>query len=84
MIEENVEPKKVKDFSYQDFSEEDQKDFFVRGLDDDNMVIPPLAGLDDSFHEDMFNFGDAEDLPDSDRETICRQRKVSRKNCFDI
>lgn len=73
----------IKDFTYQNFSEDDEKDFYIRTIDEE-MLITPFPGLDEGFTEDMRNIGDEEDLPDSDRTMACQTKKISRSDCFDF
>lgn len=83
---ENIEPRKtiVKDYTYQNFVEDDDHDFEIKGLRDETL-IDPIPGLDDrhEFEEEMYNFGDEEDLPYSDRALDCQARGISYKKCFD-
>lgn len=74
---------KIKDYRYQNFTPQDEEDFEIKTIDDERL-IDTAPGLDDEqeFQKDMFNFGDFEDLPDSDRETICRGRGISRQTCL--
>ena len=73
----------VKDFSNEPFFDDDGQDFEVKTIKEERL-IDPLPELDDTitFREDMYNFGDEEDLPDSDRETACRTQGISRSKCF--
>ena len=64
----------VKDFSNEPFFDDDGQDFEVKTIKEERL-IDPLPELDD-------NFGDEEDLPDSDRETECRTQGISRSKCF--
>lgn len=52
------------------YSDIDMQDFSVRPLDEMRLIDSHL-GLDDEceFEKNMFNFGDYEDLPPSDRAT---------------
>ncbi len=58
----------IKDYSKQKYVEIDDKDFVVRPLKQ-MRLIDAASGLDDEceFEKNMYNFGDEEDLPDSDR-----------------
>lgn len=73
---------KIKDYTYQDFQETDEKDFRVKTLADERL-IDSVPGLDETFEEDMFNFGDQDDLPDSDRILDCRAKGLDYDTCFD-
>lgn len=58
----------VKDYTNQRYTDIDDKDFIVKPLKQ-MRLIDSIYGLDDEceFEKNMFNFGDDEDLPDSDR-----------------
>ena len=73
----------IKDFSYQDYQEDDEKDFEIRTIKNEKL-INTLPERDDelSFNRDMYNFGDAEDLPDSDRLMACQAQKINRGECL--
>ena len=73
----------VKAFSNAPFFDDDGQDFEVKTIKEERL-IDPLPELDDTitFREDMYNFGDEEDHPDSDRETECRTQGISRSKCF--
>lgn len=71
----------VKDLSHQHYQEEDDKDFDVKTIKSERL-IDSVPGLDEEFDRDMYNFGDEEDLPDSDREAGCKDAGISRKHCF--
>ncbi|MBQ8870833.1 MAG: hypothetical protein IJ019_05605 [Alphaproteobacteria bacterium] len=47
-------------------------DFHILGIDDDTIIDLQNGGLDDieSFNCSMYNFGDMDDLPDSDKQMI--------------
>lgn len=47
-------------------------DFHVLGIDDDTLIDLKNGGLDDieEFNCSMYNFGDMDDLPDSDKQMI--------------
>lgn len=66
-------------------NEDDDKDFNVKTIRDEKLV-DSIPGLDDEqeFEEEMYNFGDQDDLPDSDREMECQTKGINRKKCFDI
>ncbi len=68
---------KIKDMSYMDYQEDDEKDFHVKTIDDETLITPN-SGLDDEeeFICNMHNFGDSEDLPNSDRAMM-----TSRQRC---
>lgn len=72
---------KVKDFSYLKYQDVDDKDFQVKTIEDERL-IDSVPGLDAAFDEDMYNFGDMDDLPDSDREMQCRSKKIGYNECF--
>lgn len=79
----NTLPPKIKDYSYQDFTPDDEKDFFVKTINDERL-IDYVPGLDVEFDRDMYNFGDEEDLPNSDRIMQCQAKGIRQENCFDI
>ena len=58
----------VKDYTNQRYTVIDDKDFIVKPLKQ-MRLIDSIYGLDDEceFEKNMFNFGDEDDLPDSDR-----------------
>lgn len=60
----------VKDYTNQHYTDIDDKDFIVKPLKQ-MRLIDSINGMDDEceFERSMFNFGDEEDLPDSDRAT---------------
>lgn len=73
----------VKDFSNQKYEDDDDKSFSVKTIDDERL-IDSVPGLDDEeeFSKSMYNYGDNEDLPDSDREAECQGKGISRNSCF--
>lgn len=79
-LEGNV---KIKDYSHQNFQPDDEEDFEVKTIRDEKLV-DTAPGLDDEneFELNMFNYGDQEDLPDSDRSLDCQTRGVSQSFCF--
>lgn len=76
---------KIRDFSNRPFQEDDEKNFFVKTIAEEKL-IDTAEGLDDEegFEKDMLNYGDFEDLPDSDRETICRSKGIKTDNCLKL
>lgn len=68
MIPEETEKTTIKDYSRQKYTDIDDKDFIVKPLKQ-MRLIDSIEGLDDEceFEKNMFNFGDDEDLPESDR-----------------
>lgn len=75
------EPVKVRDYSGQNFTPNDEKDFEVKTLREERL-IDYVPGLDDQFEQDMYNLGNADDLPDSDRILDCQTRGVDKRMCF--
>lgn len=67
----------VKDYSNQPYQEDDDKDFEVKTIADEQ-IINPETGLDnvEAMDDDLYNFGDEDDLPDSDREM--ENRKIQK------
>ena len=76
---------KIKDFSNRPFQEDDEKNFFVKTIAEEKL-IDTAEGLDyeEEFEKSMLNYGDFEDLPDSDRETICRSKGINIDNCLKL
>lgn len=74
---------KVKDYSNQAYHPEDEEDFEVKVPQEDRL-IDEAPGLDDDreFAADMYNYGEEDNLPDSDREMNCQSAGISRKKCF--
>lgn len=60
----------IKDYRKQKYTEIDDNDFIVKPLRQ-MRLLDSIYGLDDEceFEKNMYNFGDEEDLPDSDRAT---------------
>ena len=81
----NREPYKtiVKDYTHQYFQEPDDEDFEVKTLREDK-IVDSIPGIDEEqeFSEEMFNIGDSENLPDSDRVVDCQTRGIKKKVCF--
>lgn len=59
---------KIKDMTNLTYQDDNEKDFHIKTVDDENLITPNY-GLDDQeeFICDMHNFGDSDDLPVSDR-----------------
>lgn len=74
---------KVKDYTRQRYEDIDEKDFHIRTIRDEKLV-DSFAGLDDNseLNKSMFNLGDANDLPDSDRSLNCQSLGISNDQCF--
>lgn len=68
MLDKELPDTIVQDYSHQHYQEVDDKDFEIRPLRQ-MRLIETLPERDDQciFEQDMYNFGDQEDLPDSDR-----------------
>lgn len=68
--------KKIKNFSQlPEVNDDDDKDFHIRGIGEE-LLINPLNGDDeDEFVCNMHNFGDSDDLPNSDRAMISPSQK---------
>lgn len=73
----------IKDYSQQRYQDIDDKDFIVRTITEEKL-IDSVPLLDAEFDRDMYNFGDEEDLPDSDRLMQCQAKGISQESCFDI
>lgn len=76
MITKELKKTKIKDYSEQDYQYIDEKDFKVRTIRE-NRLITPVPGLDDEieFAESMYNYGEADNLPDSDKAMECEPHK---------
>ena len=66
----HLKNKPIKNYRHSQTAEIDDHDFIVKPLKQ-MRLIDNINGLDDEceFNKDMYNFGDEEDLPDSDRAT---------------
>ncbi len=73
----------IKDYSQQRYQDIDDKDFIVRTITEEKL-IDSVPLLDAEFDRDMYNFGDEEDLPDSDRLMQCQAKGINQESCFDI
>ena len=60
---------------------DDEKDFEVKTLREEQL-IDTVPELDELFEQDMYNLGNADDLPDSDRTLDCQTRGIDRRMCF--
>ena len=56
------------------------KDFHVRVLKDERL-IDSLEKRDAMFDEDMYNYGDMDNLPNSDKIIICQNKGIKQENC---
>lgn len=72
MIVENIKNEKIKNVRGKGHWSENTPDYHIDGLADDTIIELQNGGLDDieEFNCSMYNFGDMDDLPDSDREMI--------------
>lgn len=72
MIEEKLKNQKVKNIRGKGNWDRNTPDFHIDGLADDTLIDLQNGGLDDidTFNCDMYNFGDMDDLPGSDRAMI--------------
>lgn len=70
MISEKPKGTITKDFSNLKYTDIDNQDFIIKPLKK-MRLIDSIIGLDDEceFEKNMYNFGDEEDLPNSDRDT---------------
>lgn len=68
MLLQRIKGTIVKDYNSKRYLNIDEHDFEIRPLRD-TKLIDSISGLDDEceFQKDMFNFGDDDDLPDSDK-----------------
>lgn len=75
----------IKDYTYQDYREDDEKDFEIRTIQNEKLIdILPERDDEQAFNLDMYNFGDAEDLPDSDRLMACQTQKIKQTDCLNL
>ena len=56
------------------------KDFHVRVIEED-CFVPTVQLRDMDFEEDMRNYGDSENLPESDRIMVCQQKGIKQTHC---
>jgi len=75
---------RVKDYSNRRYTVAEDKDFHIRTIRDE-ALIDYAEGLDDQheFTLNMFDRGEASDLPDSDRRDNCLTEGIDQKTCFD-
>lgn len=58
----------IKEYGNQHHQNDDEKDFIVRTKPEDKMIDSlPERDNQCTFERDMYNYGDQDDLPDSDR-----------------
>lgn len=76
MIEKNLKKQKVKKIHERGDWQRNTPDFHIVGIEKDTLVELQNGGLDDidSFNCDMYNFGDMDNLPDSDRAMISKNQ----------
>ena len=76
MITEELKNVKIKDYSGQYYQDTDEKDFEIRPIREERL-IDPAPGLDDEieFAESMYNYGEADNLPDSDKAMECEPHR---------
>lgn len=72
---------KVRDYSDQNFTPDDEKNFEVKTLREERLITP-VPELDELFEQDMYNLGNADDLPNSDRTLDCQTRGINKRMCF--
>lgn len=72
MLTENLQNEKIKNIKAKGNWEKNTPNYHVGGVEQNTLIDLQNGGLDDiqSFNCDMYNFGDMEDLPDSDRDMI--------------
>lgn len=56
------------------------KDFHVRVIEEDRLM-PTIQSRDVDFDEEMHNYGEADNLPNSDRLMVCQQKGVKQTHC---
>jgi len=72
MITENLKTERIKNIKGKRWPEGNTPDFHIDSLEDDTIIDLQNGGLDDieEFNCSMYNFGDMENLPESDRRMI--------------
>lgn len=84
MLSEEIRGAKVKDYSDQNFTPDDEKDFEIRTIRDIKLIDSvPVFDDDHEFVRDMLDYSNLDDLPDSDRSAGCDTAGIDRKTCFD-
>ncbi len=58
------------------------KDFHVRVIEEERLV-PTVQMRDINFDEDMQNYGNEENLPNSDRLMECQQKGIKQEHCLE-
>ena len=56
------------------------KDFHVRVIEEDRLT-PTIQSRDADFYEEMYNHGEMENLPNSDRIMVCQQKGIKQTRC---
>lgn len=76
MIAEEPKNVKIKKVHGKNRPQPDFPNYHISGLEDDTLIELQNGGLDDieEFNCSMYNFGDMEDLPDSDRAMIAHNQ----------
>lgn len=84
-ITDKPEKTLIIDTSVEAYKENDDKDFRIKTVEQ-NTLTDTLPERDDesTFDADMYNFGDIDDLPDSDRIMVCQSKGISQKKCLDV
>lgn len=58
----------VKDYTKQSYQADDEKDFHVKTIKDEPLIkVNSEQDDQEAMEDDLYNFGDEDDLPDSDR-----------------
>ena len=72
MITEDIKNKKIHNIRCKKILDRPLPDFHISGLSDDTIIDIKNGGLDDAeeFNCSMYNFGEMDNLPDSDRAMI--------------
>lgn len=84
-IDEEPENTMVIDMNEEDYSEEDEQDFHIKTAADERLLDHlPERDDEEAFDADMYNFGDNDDMPDSDRLMNCQRKGISQKKCLDV
>jgi hypothetical protein len=81
MLVENVKDKKIKKIRSKGTWKENTPDFHINGPTEDPLIDLQNGGLDhiNAFNCSMHNFGEFEDLPESDRAMIRSDQTVIRR-----
>lgn len=69
----------IKDYSSQKYTTDDEIDFHIKTIDEEKIVNKNKGWEDDDeFNCELYDIGDNDDLPDSDRQMNKKYRKCNR------